>query len=82
MFVIKHLMVQILLLVSMLSYADDLTNPYMIPVKINMQDCINENMDDCLKSICLASPASCRAQCTMNSADKCKKMAGQTIYQD
>lgn len=72
----------IFLLLPILSYADELTNPYMTPVKINIQDCINENMNDCLKSICMASPASCHAQCMTNSSDKCKKMAGQNVYED
>ncbi|KTD35259.1 hypothetical protein Lmor_0706 [Legionella moravica] len=82
MFVIRQLMILTLLMIPLRSDADNLTNPYMFPVKINMQECINANMNDCLKSICMASPASCRTQCTLNSADKCKKMANQTIYQD
>lgn len=82
MLVIKQKTLLILLLLPLLSYADDLTNPYMIPVKINMQDCINENMEDCLQSICMASPASCRSQCATNSSDKCRMLSGQNIYED
>lgn len=82
MFVIKQNLLLLFLLLPMLGYADNLTNPYMTPVKVNMQDCINENMGDCLKSICMATPASCRAQCASNSSDKCKKLAGQNVYSD
>lgn len=82
MLVIKQKLLLILLLLPLLSYAENLTNPYMTPVKINMQDCINENMNDCLQSICMASPASCRSQCAANSTDKCRMLSGQNVYEE
>lgn len=82
MLVIKQKIVLILLLLPLIIHADDLKNPYMMPIKINMQECIHENMTDCLQSICMASPASCRSQCTTNATDKCKMLAGQNVYGD
>lgn len=70
------------LFLSALVYADDFSNPYMKPVKINMQSCINQNVKDCLKSICLASPETCRAQCATNSSEKCKLLSGQNVYSE
>ncbi|WP_298627297.1 hypothetical protein [uncultured Legionella sp.] len=82
MLVIKQKITLLLLLLPLLAYAENLTNPYMIPIKINMQDCIKENTKDCLRSTCIASPASCHSECAANSSDKCKMLSRQTIYDD
>jgi hypothetical protein len=79
---VKSQLILALALVPALGFADELSNPYMIPIKINMQECIKQNMSDCLQSICLATPESCHAQCTLNASDKCRKLAGQNIYED
>lgn len=76
------LFLPLLLFLSTLICADDLSNPYMKPVKINMQTCINQNLKDCLKSICMASPEACKAQCVANSSDKCKLLSGQNVYSE
>lgn len=77
-----YLFLPLFLMISTLGYADKLANPYMAPIKINMQTCINQNMKDCLKSICMASPKTCQAQCATNSSDKCKLLSSQNIYSD
>lgn len=69
----------LLLLSPAINFAGDYTNPYMTPVIINMQTCVQQTMKDCLKSICMASPASCQAQCTENSTSKCNMLSGQHL---
>ncbi|KTD63212.1 hypothetical protein [Legionella shakespearei] len=76
------LFLPILLFLSAFVHAGDLSNPYMKPIKINIQTCINQNMKDCLKSICMASPEACQAQCAANSSDKCKLLSGQNVYSE
>lgn len=58
--------------------AAELTNPYMIPIIVDMESCIQANMKDCLNAICMAS-SDCTAQCHSNSRNKCEMMAGQHI---
>jgi|GEM_PF-4259119 len=67
----------LLTLIPTINYAADQRNPYMIQIKVDMQTCIKQNMKDCLKSICIASPSDCQSQCSANASHKCQQMSGQ-----
>jgi hypothetical protein len=60
--------------------AEKLTNPYMIyPLVIDMPSCISSNEKDCLKSVCIAAPATCHQQCRTNAQSKCAALTKQRI---
>lgn len=79
MLMLKYYYLPLLLILPMVAQAAEQTNPYMSRIKTNSKTCVSQNISDCQKSICIASPESCKEQCRANAVHKCQQLSGQHI---
>jgi len=63
----------LLAIIPIAVYADKMTDTAMLS-----QQCVSENLSDCLKSVCTYQQTpTCHDQCLIDAQEKCKALEGQ-----
>ncbi|KTC87530.1 MULTISPECIES: hypothetical protein [Legionella] len=48
------------------------------PYRFDMKTCVEQNIENCLKGVCIPStPTDCSTQCKVNAVNKCKAISQQ-----